>query len=70
MDHIGLVSYPSKPLSLLHISYFAPAGLADSRVLVLGATSYSDSLDPALRREGRLNREICLDIPDQQARER
>ena len=43
---------------------------AQSRVLVIGATSSPDSLDPGLRRAGRFDREISLGIPDQQARER
>ena len=43
---------------------------AGSQVLVIGATSSPDSLDPALRRAGRFDREICLGIPDQPSRER
>lgn len=39
-------------------------------VLVLGATNSPDSLDPSLRRAGRFDREICLGIPDEPARER
>lgn len=39
-----------------------------TRVLVIGATSRPDSLDPALRRSGRFDREISLGIPDQQER--
>lgn len=38
------------------------------RVLVIGATNRLDSIDPALRRAGRFDREICLGIPDVQAR--
>ncbi|XP_019877000.2 nuclear valosin-containing protein-like isoform X2 [Aethina tumida] len=34
------------------------------RVLVVGATNRPDSIDPALRRAGRFDREICLGIPD------
>ena len=37
-------------------------------VLVIGATSRPDSLDPALRRAGRFDREISIGIPDRQAR--
>ncbi|XP_012891633.1 PREDICTED: nuclear valosin-containing protein-like isoform X2 [Dipodomys ordii] len=40
------------------------------RVLVIGATNRPDSLDPALRRAGRFDREICLGIPDETSRER
>ncbi|XP_020709562.2 nuclear valosin-containing protein-like isoform X2 [Athalia rosae] len=38
------------------------------RVLVLGATNRPDSLDPALRRAGRFDREVSLGIPDREAR--
>lgn len=39
-----------------------------NRVLVLGATNRPDALDPALRRAGRFDREVCLGIPDREAR--
>lgn len=38
-------------------------------VVVIGATNRPDSLDPALRRAGRFDREICLGIPSQDARQ-
>lgn len=38
------------------------------RVLVIGATNRADSLDPSLRRVGRFDQEICLGIPDRDAR--
>uniref|UniRef100_A0AAQ5Y0I9 Nuclear VCP like n=1 Tax=Amphiprion ocellaris TaxID=80972 RepID=A0AAQ5Y0I9_AMPOC len=41
-----------------------------AQVLVIGATNRPDSLDPALRRAGRFDREICLGIPDEGARQR
>lgn len=37
-------------------------------VVVIGATNRPDSLDPALRRAGRFDREVCLGIPDKDAR--
>ncbi|XP_010215570.1 PREDICTED: nuclear valosin-containing protein-like [Tinamus guttatus] len=43
---------------------------ATAQVLVIGATNRPDSLDPALRRAGRFDREICLGIPDEVAREK
>ncbi|KAK7901141.1 hypothetical protein WMY93_017910 [Mugilogobius chulae] len=39
-----------------------------AQILVIGATNRPDSLDPALRRAGRFDREICLGIPDESAR--
>ncbi|RLN88224.1 hypothetical protein BBJ28_00025640, partial [Nothophytophthora sp. Chile5] len=39
-------------------------------VLLIGATNRPDALDSALRRAGRFDREICLGIPDEQAREK
>ncbi|XP_074846000.1 nuclear valosin-containing protein-like isoform X2 [Carettochelys insculpta] len=43
---------------------------SSAQILVIGATNRPDSLDPALRRAGRFDREICLGIPDEAARER
>ncbi|XP_060535638.1 nuclear valosin-containing protein-like [Cylas formicarius] len=37
-------------------------------VVVIGATNRPDSIDPALRRAGRFDREICMGIPDARAR--
>lgn len=39
-------------------------------VIVIGATNRPDSLDPALRRAGRFDREIAIGIPDENARAR
>lgn len=39
------------------------------QVIVIGATNIPDSLDPALRRPGRFDREICISIPDRKGRE-
>jgi transitional endoplasmic reticulum ATPase len=37
-------------------------------VIVIAATNIPNSLDPALRRPGRFDREIALSVPDQRAR--
>lgn len=37
-------------------------------VIVMGATNRPDSLDLALRRAGRFDREICLNVPDEDQR--
>ncbi|KAG9306558.1 hypothetical protein G9A89_004755 [Geosiphon pyriformis] len=39
-------------------------------VLIIGATNRPDSLDPALRRAGRFDREISMGIPDEKGREK
>ncbi|KAL7690183.1 putative AAA+ ATPase domain, ATPase, AAA-type, core, AAA ATPase, AAA+ lid domain-containing protein [Plasmopara halstedii] len=39
-------------------------------VVLIGATNRPDALDSALRRAGRFDREICLGIPDELAREK
>ena len=47
-------------------------GLLNERghVFVIGATNRLDSIDPALRRAGRFDREISLGIPNVKERER
>lgn len=37
-------------------------------VIVIGATNRPDSLDSALRRAGRFDREISMGVPDDEAR--
>ncbi|ELU02896.1 hypothetical protein CAPTEDRAFT_169679 [Capitella teleta] len=41
-----------------------------AHVLVIGATNRPDSIDPALRRAGRFDREISMGIPNEAARQR
>ncbi|KAI1460752.1 AAA-domain-containing protein [Annulohypoxylon moriforme] len=47
----------------------APEKLGGKFVVTLAATNRPDSIDPALRRAGRFNREISLGIPNEAARE-
>jgi ribosome biogenesis ATPase len=42
--------------------------LDERYVIVIGATNRPDTLDQALRRPGRFDQEICLDVPDENAR--
>jgi len=37
-------------------------------VIVMGATNRADSIDPALRRAGRFDKEILMGVPDEEAR--
>lgn len=62
-------STPSLPTSSLSHSELN-CGASGRHVLVIGATSRPDTLDPSLRRAGRFDREVSLGIPDEQARER
>ncbi|ORX41956.1 AAA-domain-containing protein [Piromyces finnis] len=39
-------------------------------VMIIGATNRPDSLDPALRRAGRFDREISMGVPDEEGREK
>ncbi len=43
----------------------------DSRgeIVVIGATNRLDSIDPALRRPGRFDREFLFNLPDKKVRE-
>jgi ribosome biogenesis ATPase len=38
--------------------------------MIIGATNRPDSLDAALRRAGRFDREISMGVPDEKAREK
>ncbi|KAI1388867.1 AAA-domain-containing protein [Hypoxylon trugodes] len=47
----------------------SPQKLGGKLVVTMAATNRPDSIDPALRRAGRFNREISLGIPNEAARE-
>lgn len=38
------------------------------RLVVIGATNRPNAIDPALRRPGRFDREVALDVPSEEAR--
>lgn len=38
-------------------------------IIVIGATTVVEDLDPGLRRAGRFDKEVCIGIPDRDARE-
>ena len=40
-----------------------PLPIADSRVVLIGATNRLDAIDPALRRPGRFDREVEVGVP-------
>jgi SpoVK/Ycf46/Vps4 family AAA+-type ATPase len=46
----------------------AAGGVAAGRVVVVAATNRPNALDPALRRPGRLDREVAVSVPDAEQR--
>ncbi|RCH78624.1 hypothetical protein CU097_001519, partial [Rhizopus azygosporus] len=44
--------------------------LNNKPVMIIGATNRPDSLDPALRRAGRFDREISMGVPDEKSRKK
>lgn len=62
----------SDKINLNPIIYFWVADLNENpsgdQVLVIGATNCPDTIDPALRRAGRFDREISIGIPNQESR--
>src|SRR3989304_108462 len=62
---------PRQFSSLTRLTLSPPKGrtwAARGEVIVIGATNIPNSLDPALRRPGRFDREIAISIPDQRGR--
>lgn len=41
---------------------------SDERVVVIGITSRPETIDSGLRRAGRFEREVCLNVPNEEAR--
>jgi ribosome biogenesis ATPase len=41
---------------------------SDERVVVIGITSRPETIDAGLRRAGRFEREVCLNVPNETAR--
>ena len=58
---------PAGPLDFLLFSF--SQNFSSGHVVVLAATNRPDALDPALRRPGRLDREIEIGIPTASDRE-
>ena len=54
---------------MVTLLYFISQNSSSGHVLVLAATNRPDALDPALRRPGRLDREIEIGIPNGSDRE-
>ncbi|KAL5117861.1 Ribosome biogenesis ATPase rix7 [Pleosporales sp. CAS-2024a] len=54
---------------LISMDSLAIEGNDDKPVIVLAATNRPDSLDPALRRGGRFDTEICMGVPNKPMRE-
>lgn len=54
---------------LASISSWVDLASSKETVIVIGATNRPDSLDPALRRAGRFDREIEIGVPSMEARE-
>ena len=50
------------------VAVSTPSAAAIKPVMVIGATNRPDALDSALRRAGRFDREICMGVPDEEAR--
>ncbi|KAK6588794.1 hypothetical protein RS030_2267 [Cryptosporidium xiaoi] len=52
------------------VSQFASCldNISDKFVVVIGTTSRPDSIDPIIRRNGRIDREISMPMPDESAR--
>ena len=62
------VAQSNVPGSELYSEKEKMVSLAHKHVVVIGATNRPDSLDPALRRAGRFDREISLGIPSEASR--
>ena len=67
MDSMSEHNVKTKKVEHQHLSLrlvFTPGKV----VLIIGATNRPEALDPALRRAGRFDREICLGVPNLQGR--
>lgn len=64
-----MVSFAIVVLSAAFTEYRADLATNAEHVSVIAATNRPDSLDPALRRAGRFDREIEMGVPGIEARE-
>ncbi|KAF1788201.1 P-loop containing nucleoside triphosphate hydrolase [Phytophthora cactorum] len=71
IDEIDAITPRERPLHLLtSTDSLSLENTGGKPVILIGATNRPDALDSALRRAGRFDREICLGIPDEEAREK
>ena len=69
MDGVCYHSYHLSPNICSYISLDMSWDKTDNKpIIVIGATNRPDSLDAALRRAGRFDHEICMGVPDEEAR--
>ena len=68
--HVAMcLSFPSSLFCvLLKLDAFTFQTSSVGRVMVIGATNRPDSIDPALRRPGRFDREIEIGVPNSKDR--
>jgi len=62
-------SHPKDDEDMMDIEKEPPVTSTLNHILVIGATSRLQAVDPSLRRAGRFDREISLGIPDEKSRQ-
>ncbi|KAH7536625.1 hypothetical protein FEM48_Zijuj03G0004500 [Ziziphus jujuba var. spinosa] len=68
-NEIGLLFYPISATKVISgVSDSKTSDYTSGNILVIGATNWPNTIDPARRRPGRFGREIELGVPDENAR--